>query len=287
MVIDKTGILNLLRETEEELKLHQGEDSILITTSCNDFSHTQIGNDSIDLRIDKTGYVISNDYKYINTLSDEDFSKYFRKVSLDPMKGYNLKPGDILFIGTLERIHLVGDLIGRVTGRSVFSRFGLSVHCTQEKFSSGINSIAALQIKNNTNTILKIFPYQKLAQLIIEKTSHNEHPYVGTFSLESEYKIPVVKESDRDHYDKRTLEYIKRLTPQKKSILEKHSSSPKLNSLVQSIFGFLISVGFGVFGFMGEKSWAIGIMIFLSIIYILMSWFFYKNSIKDDGDENT
>ena len=185
----------------------------------------------------------------------------------------------------MERIHLVGDLIGRVSGRSTFSRFGLSVHCTQDKFSSGINSIAALQIKNNSNTVLKIFPRQKLAQLIIEKTNHNEHPYKGTWSLEEEYKLPVVKQSDREQYDSRTRECILRNKPKKKSILERHSKSAKLNSLFQSIFGFVISVGFGIFGFMSEKKWAIGIMIFMAIIYILMSIFFYLVSLKSESDD--
>mgnify|MGYP004643244871 CR=1 FL=1 len=284
MVIDKTGILSILRSSEDDLKNHPNEDSILITTSCDDFSLSQIGSDSIDLRIAQKGYIILNNYEYINTLSEEDFGKYFQEITLRDDKGYDLKPGEILFIGTLERIHLAGDLIGRVSGRSTFSRFGLSVHCTQDKFSSGINSIAALQIKNNSNTVLKIFPYQKLAQLIIEKTNHNEHPYSGTFSLETEYKLPVIKPSDREQYDSRSEQCILRLKPKKKPFFERHSKSTKLNSLVQSIFGFIISVGFGIFGFMSDKKWAIGIMIFLSVIYIMMSWFFYKISTKFEGD---
>lgn len=285
MVIDKTGILSILRSSEEDLRNHPNEDSILITTSCDDFLLSQIGNDSIDLRIAQKGYIISNNYEYINTLSEEDFGKYFQEVTLRADKGYDLKPGEILFIGTLERIHLVGDLIGRVSGRSTFSRFGLSVHCTQDKFSSGINSIAALQIKNNSNTVLKIFPYQKLAQLIIEKTNHNEHPYSGTWSVEAEYKLPVIKPSDREQYDSRSEQYILRLKPKKKPFFERHSKSAKLNSLVQSIFGFIISVGFGIFGFMADKKWAIGIMIFLSVIYIMMSWFFYIISTKTESDD--
>lgn len=51
MVIDKTGIMSILRTSEEDLKNHIGEDSILITTIYDDFSIEQIGNDSIDLRI--------------------------------------------------------------------------------------------------------------------------------------------------------------------------------------------------------------------------------------------
>ena len=282
MVIDKNGIMKILRSSEEDIKLHQGEDSILITASRGGFRMSQIRNDSIDLRINNEGYVISNDYEYINTLSEENYEKYFEKVSLNEDTGYDLKPGEILFIDTIERITLVGDLIGRISGRSTFSRFGLSVHCTQEKFSSGINSIVPLQIKNNSNTVLKIFPYQKLAQLIIEKTSHNENPYHGTFDLETKYKLPIVKSSDLEQYDERTRECIKRLKPEKKPLSARHGTSSKFNSLVQSIIGFLITLGVGVLGFMSDKKWAIGIIVFLAVIYIVISWYFYKISDKND-----
>ena len=285
MVIDKTGIMKILRDSEEDLKNHLGEDSILISTVYDDFSKDQIGNDSIDLRINNKGYVLSNDYEFINTLSDEDFEKYFEEVQLNTQTGYDLQPGALLFIDTLERINLVGDLIGRISGRSTFSRFGISIHCTQEKFSSGINSIAALQIKNNSNTVLKIFPYQKLAQLIIEKTNHNENPYNGTFALEDKYKLPVIKSSDRNQYDKRTQECIIRLRPKKKSLLKKQTSSVKLNSLFQSFLGFLITVGIGLISFMSDKIWAIIMMIILSVLYIIMSWYFYKISEKNEREK--
>lgn len=284
MVIDRTGIMKILRSSEEDLKNHIGEDSILITTIYDDFSVDQIGNDSIDLRINNRGYILSNDYQFVNTLSEENFEKYFEEVHLSAETGYDLKPGALLFVDTLERINLVGDLIGRISGRSTFARFGLSVHCTQEKFSSGINSIAALQIKNNSNTVLKIFPYQKLAQLIVEKTNHNENPYNGTFALEDKYKLPVIKGSDRKQYDERTQECIKRLKPKKKSLLERQTSSAKLNSLFQSIFGFAISVGIGLVGFMDNKMWASIMIIILSILYIIMSWYFYKISERNERE---
>lgn len=245
MVIDQVGILEILRSSTDEVLEHNklGEDSILITSKYDDFNRDeQIGNDSIDLRIDNKGYVLSDEYQYINTLSDEDFSQCYKEVTLDLERGYNLRPGEVLFIGTVERIHLVGDLIGRVTGRSVFSRFGLSVHCTQDKFSSGINSIAALQIKNNSNTTLKIFPYQKLVQLIIEKTNHNQTPYTGSFSLEEEYKLPSIKPSDRNQYAKRTQANILKLKSKKKSIFQMHNKNEKFYSLLQSIIGIFISL---------------------------------------------
>lgn len=94
-----------------------------------------------------------------------------------------------------------------------------------------------------------------------------------------------MKSSDREQYDERTQECIKRLKPKKKSLLSRHSTSSKFNSLIQSILGFLITLGVGILGFMSDKQWAIGIIIFLAVIYIVISWYFYNISDKNDkGD---
>lgn len=279
MVIDQVGILSILRSSKEEVLEHtqQGEDSILITTECDDFNKDQqIGNDSIDLRIGNKGYILNDDYEYINTLSEENFSRYFEEVHLSQERGYNLKPGAVLFIGTVEQIHLEGDIIGRVTGRSVFSRFGLSVHCTQDKFSSGINSIAALQIKNNSNVVLKIFPYQKLAQLMIEKTNHNQTTYKGTFALESEYKLPSIKPSDRIQYPERTRAEILKLKPKRKSAFQKRNKSEKFYSMLQSIIGIVISIAIAIMGFIEGTTKAKTIfLVVLFVVYLFCSVIFY------------
>ena len=279
MVIDQVGILSILRSSKEEVLKHTqlGEDSILITTECDDFNKDQqVGNDSIDLRIGNKGYILNDDYEYINTLSEENFSRYFEEVHLSQERGYNLKPGAVLFIGTVEQIHLEGDLIGRVTGRSVFSRFGLSVHCTQDKFSSGINSIAALQIKNNSNVVLKIFPYQKLAQLMIEKTNHNQTPYKGTFALESEYKLPSIKPSDRIQYSERTRAEILKLKPKRKSEFQKRNKSEKFYSMLQSIIGIIISIAIAIMGFIEGTTKAKTIfLVVLFVVYLFCSVIFY------------
>ncbi len=279
MVIDRIGILQILCSSKEELLQHtnQGEDSILITTECDDFDKDQqVGNDSIDLRIGNKGYILNDDYEYINTLSEENFSRYFEEVHLSQERGYNLKPGEILFIGTVEQIHLEGDLIGRVTGRSVFSRFGLSVHCTQDKFSSGINSIAALQIKNNSNVVLKIFPYQKLAQLMIEKTSHNQTPYKGTFALESEYKLPFIKPSDRIQYPERTRAEIAKLKPKRKLEFQKRTKSEKFYSMLQSIIGIVVSIAIAIMGFIeGNVTAKTVFLVVLFIVYLICAAGFY------------
>ena len=271
MILDKTSILDILRDDENDLERHSGEESIFISTKFNDFNRdSQVGNDSIDLRIDNYGYVMSTDYEYINTLSSGDFEKYFIKVEL-PAKGYLLNPGDLLFIATLERIHLCGNLIGRITGRSVFSRFGISVHCTQDKFSSGINSIAGLQIINNSPVPLKIFPYQKLAQLMIEKTGPNHHPYTNsTFSHEATYTLPKVKPSDREHYDKREQSIILEQIPRRVSGEKKKRKSPLVLTIWQTIVTAILTIAVGWFSSQTDPA---GLM-WVSIPYVVCSIMF-------------
>ncbi len=232
---------DLLISSEKQLESKDG-DGIYIYIQGNKGTFNkelQIGNDSIDLQIGDEAYIMNSDYKYINTLSEESFEKFFEKVSLSLEKGYDLKPGEILFVSTLERIQLIGDLTGRVTGRSVFARMGLAVHCTQDKFSSGINSVVGLQLINHSNNVLKIFPYQKLAQMIIHKTSPMEVPYTGSFSRESLFTLPLVTPKDLSQYSERDKSLIAQHVPKKKNMFQRKKRTPELNSLFQGI----ISVG--------------------------------------------
>lgn len=295
MVLDKQGIKDILVTNQEQVKrmVEEKNACIFITSRDENFNpDSQIGNDSIDLRIGDSGYILSDDYEYINTLSDEDFSKYYIPVQLDPNKGYNLKPGALLFIDTLEQIHLDGNVIGRVTGRSVFSRFGLSVHCTQDKFSSGINSIVALEIVNNSNTTLKIYPYQKLAQMLIERTSNMGHPYSGTFSNEKHFTIPKIKQQDREQYIGVTRENILQNKPRKKPFYSRKSQLSSTNSIIQSIISCICTVAIGIIsGLMGSsqsKTIAIISLVFFGIFFIANSVYSYwiaKISMKDSNYE--
>jgi deoxycytidine triphosphate deaminase len=173
----------------------------------------QVSEDSIDLRLSDYGYVMNNKYEYINTLSALPFDKFFEKVKL-PENGYILKPGEILFAPTLERVCIKKTVwCGYLVGRSIFSRMGLSVHCTQSKFTTGMNSIVPLQLKNENNGIaLKIFPYQKIAQLIIEpvQTERGEEISLSEsqFANEKEYILPNVLEKDRCHYKNERIKEI-------------------------------------------------------------------------------
>ena len=254
MVLDKTSIEEILFTDGEEFQkaVINKDDGIFIRTDTeqNYFDRAQVGNDSIDLRIADYGYVMLSEYNYINTLSEDDFKDFYKKIPL-PEEGYILNPHELLFVPTYERIALSGNLIGRITGRSVFARMGLSVHCTQDKFSSGINSVAGLQIINNSPIPLKIFPKQKLAQLLVESTGPNRHPYNGPFCEERNYKLPLVRDVDRAQYDIFTKQLIKNQVPRKLPIWKRKKSNYTL-STCELITTIIATISMGTFGILNN-----------------------------------
>ena len=212
---------------------------------------------------------MKSEFNYINTLSEENFEKYYKKVNITE-HGYIINPGDLLFVPTFERIALSGDLIGRVTGRSVFARMGLSVHCTQDKFSSGINSVVGLQVINNSPIPLKIFPRQKLAQLLIEKTGKNRHPYKGLYCAERNYTLPIVGEKDRNQYDDLTKRLIRQQIPKKLPL--KNRKTNNTLSLCKLLFPAITTIVMGVFGVCSQIPGmvATGILEIVGLIFFAM-----------------
>lgn len=286
MILDKTSILEILYVDElkfEPIK-NEHKDGILIRTDSkqNYFMKEQIGNDSIDLRIANYGYRMNTDYNYINTLETGSFEKYYEKVDL-PVSGYKLEPGGLLFVPTYERIAISGNLIGRITGRSVFARMGLSVHCTQDKFSSGINSVAGLQVINNSPTPLLIFPYQKLAQILIEKTGPNRSPYKGTYCGEKIMKLPVVKETDLSQYDSQVKEIIATKTPKKKLLGGKWRIQTVL-PLIKLVITAVFTIAMGVFGITQNTAAMIGVG--GAELLITIGLFVIETVIKQDIDDS-
>lgn len=285
MILDRTSIKSLLVTSGDAFQkiLDENKDGIYIRTNTeqNMFDEDQqLGNDSIDLRIANYGYKMKSEYTYLNTLSEGDLSKYYLRVPL-PQDGYLLKPGDLLFVPTYERIALAGNLIGRVTGRSVFARMGLSVHCTQDKFSSGINSVAGLQIKNNSPISLKIFPQQKLAQILIERTGDNRHPYTGAYCCEVEYTLPLVQDKDRAQYEPISRQIIKNQTP-KKNPPWKNGKIDTSISISKLALSSITTVCMGVFGAINNITGLIISGVFNIIAMVLFTYI----ELKYQGERN-
>ena len=154
MIIGRTLLLSYIDEPNESKRAIYID---VIDEGAGEFSKDdQIGRDSIDLRIGRIGYKLKKDCGCINTLA-VDLEKCFEDVVLD-QNGYKLMPSETLIVGTVERIKLVGSLMGQVTGRTRYARLGLSVHCTSTKFQGNSNATIILQLTNHNKVPLIIFP---------------------------------------------------------------------------------------------------------------------------------
>ena len=273
---------------ENRADWEKSDEGIYISTPQNDFNRkNQITDDSVDLRICDHGFIMNSKYKFINTLSEHSFDDHFeeKKLSLD---GFILEPGEILYIGTLERISLKGPYIGRISGRSTFARLGLSISSSQDKFCGYNDAIVCLQLRNNSKQGLKIFPYQKLAQILIYKTLGDSNTTNSAYANESEYTLPQITQKDRGQYDANTANKIAKLPSVKYN--KEHRGWAKLKNSKNGVKLMNLATGaIGTFGiaiislFKIETAYKIGIYILIGVMYLIVS--FVANFLIDVDDD--
>lgn len=188
---------------------------------------TQVGNDSIDLRIGKKGLKMKCNFDYINTLS-LDMKNYFSEFTIAD-DGYIVYPGETIIVSTVERVKLTGGIIGEITGRTRFARMGLSV-CAANKFQSYSNAVIVLHITNHNKVPLKIFPYQKLAQLIIHKADGIPNARRGDHIDEVTLEPPTIGK-ELAEYDERMRDNINNQKPRELPYMTQNGETDIVGSI--------------------------------------------------------
>jgi len=217
---------------------------------------------------------MNREYKFINTLSQDSFGKHFEEVNLS-LDGYILQPGEILYIGTLERISLKGAYIGRVVGRSTYARLGLSVNSSQDKFCGYNNAIVSLQLRNNSNQSLKIYPYQKLVQILFYKTSGSSRNIQSAYANESEYRLPEILETERIQYDANTASKIAKSPSVKHNVITKGvmkvKSTKNGTKIINTVVGLLTTLITAIIGLISiDIGYKIGLIVLMFITQIIV-----------------
>lgn len=152
------------------------------------------------------------DFDFINTL-DLEIDKYFYDVEITN-DGYLIEPGETLIVSTVERIKLTGNIIGELTGRTRFARMGVSV-CTATKFQSYSDAVIVLQLTNHNKVPLKIFPYQKLVQLVIHQVDGIPNEIRGNYYNETKLKKPIISDDELTGFSQEERKSISRQKPKK------------------------------------------------------------------------
>lgn len=142
------------------------------------FSNSQIGPASIDLTLSNEIRLFKRRILPFKIEEDSDFKKI---TSPRKIKSFVLYPNEFILAITREKIKLPPDVCGWLTGRSRFARLGLAIHITASFIQPGINNRQVLEIKNVSNSPLKLFPGARICQMILEKTK-GRAKYAGRFA---------------------------------------------------------------------------------------------------------
>lgn len=193
---------------EELLRLYaEGTLKIVSTVEEIDFNPTdQIQPNSIDLRLAPLALRYRNKDQEIDILADQNtIDGYFEAFKI-PIDGYVLQPSETIFSFFLEALFLAtGQYIGRVIGRTTWARFGLSITCNQPNLPTGIGWVFPLQVTNNTNNPIRIYPYIYIGQLQIETITGCPTRYTGKYSDFFDWPYPKVDSREKALHHIRTV----------------------------------------------------------------------------------
>jgi len=93
-------------------------------------------------------------------------------------KGYKLKPGEFLIGSTTEKVTIPNGLFGLIETKGNIARAGIQIHNTDGHIAPGFSDNITLEIKNNSNHSIIIYPNIAFAQIYFFKaTSKSLKPY--------------------------------------------------------------------------------------------------------------
>ena len=137
----------------------------------------QIGPTSIDLHLGNCLLKYTDD----EIVLGESYPKA-SEILLDKDKGYCLMPNEFVLACTLEKVEIPNGYQGFIETKGDIARAGIQVHNADGHIDPGSNHTITLEIKNNNNIPIKIFPQILICQIFIHKlTSECAFPYKGKY----------------------------------------------------------------------------------------------------------
>ena len=103
---------------------------------------------------------------------------------------YFIQPGDFVLAQSFEYIYVPPFICGHLGGRSSLAKSGIEIHATSERIDPGFRGHLTLEIKNVGKMPVKLYPLQRVANLMFELTSEVDIPYEGAFQHQVRIKPP-------------------------------------------------------------------------------------------------
>lgn len=177
-----------LSDREIHKEIEEGELVIVGTIPKYPFDKVkQVQPCSIDLRLDNKFFKFKKEVTEFDIKNLKNVNDYLYIFEVNEGEPITLRPHEILFGQIYEQLRLPCDCSGMIEGRSRFARLGLSVHATGGFINPEFEGAMPLQIINNNDIPITIYPYINICQLILVR-------------LTSKPLIPYPKRSDNPYH---------------------------------------------------------------------------------------
>ncbi len=121
----------------------------------------------------------------VKTLDLNSQSEIKTEEIIIPHTGYELKPGDFLIGSTAEKVTIPNGYFGFIETKGNIARAGIQTHNTDGHVDPGFSGNITLEIKNNSNHSIIIYPELAFVQIYFFKaTSKSLRPYNGKYQYQ-------------------------------------------------------------------------------------------------------
>jgi dCTP deaminase len=144
-----------------------------------------LGPSSMDVRLGNEFIIMKQQSFPILDISNKEelsqrIEKYQEKVRIDYKKGFVLHPNRLVIGSTFEYIGLPDNIMAYVIGKSSWGRMGLII-ATATKVDPGFKGCITLEIINEGQVPIVLYPGILIAQLVLHKTSGKSR-YSGRYN---------------------------------------------------------------------------------------------------------
>lgn len=140
-------------------------------------SDDQIGPASIDLKLSPIFKVFHIEKHTLLDVKKGLPKEFTKNYAMKDGEYFVLHPNGFVLASTIERIKVPDDLLVRVEGKSSLARMGILVH-TAGFIDPGFEGTITLEISNQSNLAVTLYPKMYICQISIEQlSSPAEIPY--------------------------------------------------------------------------------------------------------------
>ena len=170
-VLTKTEIIEKINSNELYITPILDQSDTFDSTSIN----VRLGNEFIIMK--KQTFPTFDIFNFKSNIEE-----YQKKIRINFKESFTLHPGELILSSTLEYIAIPENLMAYVIGKSSWGRVGLII-ATATKVDPGFKGCITLEIINEGESPIVLYPGTPIAQLILHTLEQPIEAYNGNFNF--------------------------------------------------------------------------------------------------------